>query len=74
MKNEAFQRAITICGGQVKFADLLGVSQGTVSKWDKVPVEDGEVLTVEKHTGVPRWELRPDIYPPDEFQHHQAPT
>jgi DNA-binding transcriptional regulator YdaS (Cro superfamily) len=44
-------------------AEQLGITSGAVSQWDHVPAE--RVLEVERITGIPRHELRPDIYPPD---------
>lgn len=68
MKNIGFQKAIKNAGGQANFADFLadGTVQSTVSKWDELPPE--HVLKTEKRYGVPRYELRPDIYPPEEFK------
>lgn len=40
----------------------LGLTHGTISQWKAVPVH--HVLDVERLTGIPRHELRPDIYPP----------
>jgi DNA-binding transcriptional regulator YdaS (Cro superfamily) len=54
-------RAAGIKGGVV--AAQLGITHGAISQWDKVPVE--RVLDVERVTGIPRHELRPDIYPPE---------
>ncbi len=62
--------AIKATGSQQKLAVLMGVSPMAVSKWvknDSVPIE--RVLIIEKLTGVPRYELRPDIYPPEEYKH-----
>ena len=39
----------------------MGVSAAAVSKWRRVPAE--RVIAVERITGIPRRELRPDIYP-----------
>lgn len=39
-----------------------GVSPQAISQWSRVPVL--RVLDVERVTGIPRHELRPDIYPP----------
>lgn len=50
-------------------ADQMGVDISTVSRWrsrGRIPV--GRVLTLERLTGIPRHELRPDIYPPED--HH----
>lgn len=68
MKNVGFQKAIEMAGGQAKFADLLGdgTVQSTISKWDDLPAE--YVLRVEDRTGIPRYEIRPDLYPQDHPQ------
>ena len=48
-------------GGIVALSKKLGMSRGAVSQWKRVPAE--RVLSVEHITGVPRHEIRPDIYP-----------
>lgn len=62
----ALRRAIKIVGNQTAFGELIGKAQQTVSylfsSGKGLDAED--VLLVEEKTGVPRWELRPDIYPP----------
>lgn len=45
-------------------ARQIGVTPQAIAQWDRVPVK--HVLSVERITGVPRHELRPDIYPPNE--------
>ena len=61
--SEALERAKGEVGGAVALAKAIGgISSQAVSQWDKVPVS--RVLDVERITGVPRHELRPDIYPP----------
>lgn len=45
-----------------KLAGHLGITPQAISQWERVPVM--HVLRVEQITGVPRHELRPDIYPP----------
>lgn len=42
----------------------LGISAQAVCQWRSIPVR--RVLDVERVTGVPREELRPDVYPPSE--------
>ncbi len=44
-----------------KVADALGITQGAVSQWRRVPA--GRVLDVERVTGISRHVLRPDLYP-----------
>lgn len=60
------ERAVAIVGSQSALGKLLGVGQPAVSKWIAkggcLPAE--HVLLVERETGVPKEELRPDIYPP----------
>lgn len=64
----ALVRAVERAGGQSAFARLIGVSQPAVWAWvhygRRLPAEF--VLVVEAATRVSRYELRPDIYPPDE--------
>jgi DNA-binding transcriptional regulator YdaS (Cro superfamily) len=66
MSKEAILKACDAVGGQSALARALGLSsQGTVSSWikrNKLPAE--RVLAVEAVSGVPRHELRPDLYPP----------
>ena len=51
---------------KIKVSDLasrLEISRGSVYKWkwaDKIPAE--RVLAVESITGIPRGELRPDLF------------
>lgn len=74
MKN-AIQRAVEIAGGPTALARKLeeetGVKwlQSTVSNWlARGQVSVSCAIAVENITGVPRNELRPDIYPPAEAQ------
>jgi len=48
---------------QQALADALEVTQGAVSQWMNKRVPAERVLEFEKLTGIPRHELRPDIYP-----------
>jgi TorA maturation chaperone TorD/DNA-binding transcriptional regulator YdaS (Cro superfamily) len=61
----ALERAIAAAGGQSALARLIGKSQGHVWHWLKVAkrVPAEAVLAIEEATGVPRHELRPDVYP-----------
>lgn len=62
---EALENAVAIAGSQSAFARICGVGQPAVSKWlqlgRSLPAQ--HVLTVEHDTGVPRYLLRPDLYP-----------
>lgn len=67
---KALQKAIKITGGQTALAKALNVTQANIWNWlnrdNSVPAE--RVLHIEKLTKVPRYELRPDIYPPEEYK------
>ena len=62
---EALCAATEIAGGQTGLAKICGCSQPAVWKWlnqsKQLPPEF--VLVVERETGVPKYYLRPDIYP-----------
>jgi TorA maturation chaperone TorD len=60
MRDDGLQEAIRASGGVSELARRLGVSQPSVSNWDRVPAE--RVLSVEAATGVARAVLRPDLF------------
>lgn len=64
----ALQLAVKIAGSQTALAAKIGRTQGHISKWlqrDFIPPD--AVLAIERATGIPRHELRPDLYPIEEF-------
>ncbi len=75
---KALEKAIESAGGQTALAEICktvktprggAFKQGHIWKWlriGRVPAE--YVITIEKATDVKRYELRPDIYPQDEYQ------
>lgn len=70
MEREALIKAIEIAGGQTNLARLINKTQAHISVWvnrDK-RVAAEYAIKIEKFTGVPRYELRPDIYPPEEYK------
>jgi DNA-binding transcriptional regulator YdaS (Cro superfamily) len=48
-------------GGLGKLADALGITHQSFYSWKKVPAE--RVIDFETATGIPRGEVRPDLYP-----------
>lgn len=57
-------RIIKAAGGQSELARRLDIRQQSVYYWiqrGRVPAE--RVLEVERVTGVPRHQIRPDLYP-----------
>ncbi|MCC8952884.1 molecular chaperone TorD family protein [Bradyrhizobium sp. Pear77] len=68
MRDAGLDRAIDAAGGVAQLARKIRISQPSVSNWSKVPAQ--RVIAVEAATGVPRAELRPDLYP----DHHHERT
>lgn len=60
MADSGLEEAIRAAGGITELARRIGISQPSVSNWDRVPA--GRLLSVEAATGVPRAILRPDLY------------
>lgn len=60
-RTEPLKRAIEAAGGLTVLAESLGITKQALSQWDEVPPL--RVLAVERVSGVPRHELRPDLYP-----------
>lgn len=66
MSTEALKRACDVAGGQKPLADRIGTTQSQVWYWltrSKKGVPAEFVLPIERETGVPRGELRPDLWP-----------
>jgi DNA-binding transcriptional regulator YdaS (Cro superfamily) len=57
---KAVRRAIKAAGGVRKLAARLGVTHPAVLQWETIPAE--LVVKAEQVTGIPREELRPDIF------------
>lgn len=67
--NRALAEAIEKAGGsQAALGKLIGVTQQTISNWLKSKIAAEYVLAIERETGVPRYRLRPDIYPPADWE------
>lgn len=60
MRDQGLNEALRTAGGVSELARRLGISQPSVSNWNRVPAE--RVLDVEAATGVERVVLRPDLY------------
>ncbi|WP_325168049.1 transcriptional regulator [Pseudomonas haemolytica] len=64
MNSKAVEKAIRAAGSARALAKIQGVSAMAVSHWKIRGIPARHVISIEKATGVPRHELRPDIYPP----------
>ena len=60
MRDHGLQEAIRAAGGIGELARRLGISQPSVSNWERIPAE--RVLSVEQATGLARALLRPDLF------------
>ncbi len=60
MRDVGLHEAIRAVGGVSELARRVGISQPSVSNWERVPAE--RVLSVEAATGVDRAILRPDLF------------
>jgi DNA-binding transcriptional regulator YdaS (Cro superfamily) len=58
------ERVIGHFGNKSAMATALQIARQAIQQWDRVPVN--RVLEIERMTGIPRTELRPDIYPPEQ--------
>ena len=58
---EALKRAVKIAKGYAALGREIGITGEAIKQWDTVPPL--RVLQVERATGVPRYLLRPDLYP-----------
>jgi DNA-binding transcriptional regulator YdaS (Cro superfamily) len=62
-RDRALERAIEKLGSSARLAARIGITEQAISQWRRVPYL--RVLEIERATGIPRTELRPDIYPPE---------
>src|SRR5712691_7501339 len=60
MRDPGLSEAIRVVGGVSELARKIGISQPSVSTWNRVPAE--RVVAVEAATGIGRMALRPDLY------------
>lgn len=70
---DIIKKAIEKSGGITLLAKGLNIKHQTIYSWRQIPSE--RVVDVERITGIPRQELRPDLYagmihegPPDTIQ------
>lgn len=59
-KTKALQKAIKAAGGVNALAKSINITSQAVSQWREIPVK--RCLDIEKATGIPREELRPDFF------------
>jgi TorA maturation chaperone TorD len=60
MRDQGLEEAIRAAGGITELARRIGISQPSVSNWERIPAE--RVLAVEAATGIARGLLRPDLF------------
>lgn len=47
----------------IDLAELVGVHKAQITRWARGKVPADRVLEIERLTGIPRHDLRPDLYP-----------
>jgi DNA-binding transcriptional regulator YdaS (Cro superfamily) len=52
--------AVKAAGGHRKLGRMLGISHQAIGQWESIPAE--RLIEIEILTGVPREELRPDLF------------
>src|SRR5579863_5423889 len=60
MRDPGLDQAIRVAGGVGALARKIGISQPSLSNWNRIPAE--RVVSVEALTGIDRAVLRPDLY------------
>ncbi|NHN85778.1 hypothetical protein GOB93_14165 [Acetobacter musti] len=60
MKHDIIKRAAEAVGGVNALARALGIKSPSIYSWKKIPPQ--RVSAVEAATGIPREELRPDLF------------
>jgi DNA-binding transcriptional regulator YdaS (Cro superfamily) len=56
------RKALKAAGGVSALARALGITHVAVLEWKRVPYQ--HIIRIEEITGVPRQELRPELYAP----------
>jgi DNA-binding transcriptional regulator YdaS (Cro superfamily) len=60
MAKQQIEMAVKAAGSKAKLARALGITRSAISQWNRIPVN--RVVEVESITGIPRQELRPDVF------------
>lgn len=67
METNIVDRAIEAAGSVKALADALDIKVQAIYEWRKYgKIPPLRVLDIERITGIPRHELRPDFYPKDD--------
>lgn len=59
----SLRKAIKTAGGRGRFAREMRVTRQAIEQWFTRGIPAERVMQIERLTGIPRHELRPDIYP-----------
>lgn len=62
MRPDPIRRAIEKAGSVKALAELLGLKPQGISQWRRIPAE--RAARISAITGIPRHELRPDLWEP----------
>lgn len=56
------EKAVKAKGSIAALARAIGITRAAICQWDRIPAD--RIVEIERLTGVPRSELRPDLYAP----------
>lgn len=62
MNKSTVELVIAKAGGMRALARALGINYQAIQSWKEIPAK--RVLEIEQATGIPREQLRPDLYGP----------
>lgn len=57
---DGLQKAMEVMGSRSALARALGIDQAAIFRWKQIPSK--WIIPIERVSGVPREELRPDLY------------
>lgn len=60
MRDEPVQKAINAVGSASELGKRLGITSQAISQWQRIPIR--KLIEIEAATGIPREQLRPDLY------------
>jgi DNA-binding transcriptional regulator YdaS (Cro superfamily) len=64
-------RVVEAAGGTAALASILGIRAPSIYAWRQIPPL--RARAIEAATGIPRCELRPDIWPPEQYPRDTTP-
>ena len=64
MRNPILDLAIARAGSVKALAECIGIRPQSIAEWHHAQVPALRAVAIERATGIPRYELRPDLWEP----------